>query len=152
MHLVESLQSSGRRVVPAVTYEGMFLLDSNKYAANPQGMQSEVTGMLEKIGAQVLATRPWQDGKLSYPIDGQRKGVHFLTYFTADSLKVHDLDRMVKLSELVLRHLIIRIPEKLVAPMVDMANGRGEVITTFHDSESSGLGDVAPVVAVDAAG
>jgi small subunit ribosomal protein S6 len=108
--------------------------------------------MLEKIGAQVLATRPWQDGKLSYPIDGQRKGVHFLTYFTADSLKVHDLDRMVKLSELVLRHLIIRIPEKLVAPMVDMANGRGEVITTFHDSESSGLGDVAPVVAVDAAG
>lgn len=138
--------------MPAVTYEGMFLLDSNKYAANPQGMQSEVTGMLEKIGAQVLATRPWQDGKLSYPIDGQRKGVHFLTYFTADSLKVHDLDRMVKLSELVLRHLIIRIPEKLVAPMVDMANGRGEVITTFHDSESSGLGDVAPVVAVDAAG
>ena len=152
MHLVESLQSSGRRVVPAVTYEGMFLLDSNKYAANPQGMQSEGTGMLEKIGAQVLATRPWQDGKLSYPIDGQRKGVHFLTYFTADSLKVHDLDRMVKLSELVLRHLIIRIPEKLVAPMVDMANGRGEVITTFHDSESSGLGDVVPVVAVDAAG
>jgi len=138
--------------VPAVTYEGMFLLDSNKYAANPQGMQSEVTGMLEKIGAQVLATRPWQDGKLSYPIDGQRKGVHFLTYFTADSLKVHDLDRMVKLSELVLRHLIIRIPEKLVAPMVEMANGRGEVITTFHDSESSGLGDVVPAVPVDAAG
>ncbi|MFM7160322.1 MAG: 30S ribosomal protein S6 [Planctomycetaceae bacterium] len=138
--------------MPAVTYEGMFLLDSNKYAANPQGMQSEVTGMLEKIGAQVLATRPWQDGKLSYPIDGQRKGVHFLTYFTADSLKVHDLDRMVKLSELVLRHLIIRIPEKLVGPMVDMANGRGEVITTFHDSESSGLGDVVPAVAVDAAG
>ncbi|MFN8858123.1 MAG: hypothetical protein ACK50P_21315 [Planctomycetaceae bacterium] len=54
----------------AVTYEGMFLVDSNKYASNPQGTTGEVLGMLEKIGAQVLATRPWQDGKLAYAIDG----------------------------------------------------------------------------------
>jgi small subunit ribosomal protein S6 len=137
--------------VAAVTYEGMFLVDSNKYASNPQGTTGEVLGMLEKIGAQVLATRPWQDGKLAYAIDGQRKGMHFLTYFTVESRKVHELDRMVKLNESVLRHLIIKLPEKLIAPMVDMANGKGEVITTFHDSDSSSLADVVPaVVAVDA--
>lgn len=138
----------------AVTYEGMFLLDSNKYAANPQALTGEVTALLERIGAQVLATRPWQDGKLSYPINKQRKGVHFLTYFSIDSRKVHDLDRLVKFNESILRHLVIRIPEKLVAPMVEMANGRGEVITTFHDTESSSLGDAAavPAIPVDAAG
>ncbi len=136
----------------AVTYEGMFLLDSNKYASNPQGTTGEVLGMLEKIGAQVLATRPWQDGKLAYAIEGQRKGLHFLTYFTVESRKVHELDRMVKLNESVLRHLIIKLPEKLIAPMVDMANGKGEVITTFHDSDSSSaLTEVVPAaVAVDA--
>lgn len=135
----------------AVTYEGMFLLDSNKYASNPQGTMGEVLGMLEKIGAQVLATRPWQDGKLAYAIDGQRKGMHYLTYFTAESRKVYELDRMVKLNESVLRHLIIKLPEKLIAPMVDMANGKGEVITTFHDSDSSSLSDAVPAaVAVDA--
>jgi small subunit ribosomal protein S6 len=137
--------------VAAVTYEGMFLLDSNKYASNPQGTMGEVLGMLEKIGAQVLATRPWQDGKLAYAIDGQRKGMHYLTYFTAESRKVYELDRMVKLNESVLRHLIIKLPEKLIAPMVDMANGKGEVITTFHDSDSSSLSDAVPAaVAVDA--
>jgi small subunit ribosomal protein S6 len=138
--------------VAAVTYEGMFLLDSNKYASNPQGTTGEVLGMLEKIGAQVLATRPWQDGKLAYAIEGQRKGLHFLTYFTVESRKVHELDRMVKLNESVLRHLIIKLPEKLIAPMVDMANGKGEVITTFHDSDSSSaLTEVVPAaVAVDA--
>jgi len=129
----------------------MFLLDSNKYASNPQGTMGEVLGMLEKIGAQVLATRPWQDGKLAYAIDGQRKGMHYLTYFTAESRKVYELDRMVKLNESVLRHLIIKLPEKLIAPMVDMANGKGEVITTFHDSDSSSLSDAVPAaVAVDA--
>ncbi|MFN8858124.1 MAG: 30S ribosomal protein S6 [Planctomycetaceae bacterium] len=77
--------------------------------------------------------------------------MHFLTYFTVESRKVHELDRMVKLNESVLRHLIIKLPEKLIAPMVDMANGKGEVITTFHDSDSSSLADVVPaVVAVDA--
>lgn len=131
----------------AVTYEGMFLLDSNKYASNPQGTTGDVLGMLEKIGAQVLATRAWQDGKLAYAIEGQRKGLHFLTYFNVESRKVHELDRMVKLSESVLRHLIIKLPEKLIAPMIDMANGKGEVITTFHDSDSSSLSDVVPVAA-----
>ena len=140
--------------MPAVTYEGMFLLDSNKYASNPQAMLGEVQSMLEKIGAQVLATRPWQDGKLSYEIDGHKKGLQFLTYFTVDSLRVHELDRMVKLNESVLRHLIIKLPEKLIGPMVDMANGRGEVITTFHDSESTSLGDAVTAVpaAIETAG
>jgi len=130
----------------------MFLLDSNKYASNPQGTTGEVLGMLEKIGAQVLATRPWQDGKLAYSIENQRKGLHFLTYFTAESRKVHELDRMVKLNEAVLRHLVIKLPEKLIAPMVDMANGKGEVITTFHDSDSPPLAEVVPAVAAIDAG
>jgi len=132
----------------------MFLLDSNKYASNPQGLAAEVVALLERVGAQVLATRPWQDGKLAYPINKQRKGVHFLTYFSIDSRKVHDLDRLVKFNESILRHLIIKLPEKLVTPMVEMANGRGEVITTFHDTESSGVPDAVAVSAipVDAAG
>ena len=39
-----------------VTYEGMFLLDANKYAANPQGVSGEVLALLERVGAKVLGT------------------------------------------------------------------------------------------------
>ena len=35
-----------------VTYEGMFLLDSNKYAANPTGIAGEVQALLERVGAK----------------------------------------------------------------------------------------------------
>lgn len=120
----------------AVTYEGMFLLDSNKYAANPQGITGEVLGILERVGAKVLATRPWQDGKLAYAINGNRKGLHFLVYFTLDSTHVTEIDRLVKFNEAILRHLIINLPVALVEPMVAMATGKGEVITTFHDNEA----------------
>ena len=119
-----------------VTYEGMFLLDSNKYAANPQGSSAEVLALLERVGAKVLATRPWQDGKLSYPVDGHRKGLHFLVYFSMDSRQLHELDRLVKFNETILRHIVIKLPVALIEPMLAMATGKGEVVTTFHDTDA----------------
>lgn len=134
-----------------VTYEGMFLLDSNRYAANPTGVSGEVLAILERVGAKVLATRPWQDGKLSYPIDGNRKGLHFLVYFSLDSRQLTEIDRLVKFNESILRHMLIKLPEALVEPMLAMATGRGEIVTTFRDNDA--LNTDAPIGApVEAVG
>ena len=122
-----------------VTYEGMFLLDSNKYAANPAGIAGEVQAILERVGAKVLATRPWQDGKLAYDIDGHRKGLHFLVYFSMDSTKLFEIDRLVKFNESILRHMVIKLPVALIEPMLNMATGKGEVVTTFRDTDSVAL-------------
>ncbi|OYW15257.1 MAG: 30S ribosomal protein S6, partial [Planctomycetales bacterium 12-60-4] len=57
-------------------YEGMFLLDSNRFSADPDGTQQAVLGMLDRVGAKVVASRPWQEGKLAYPIGNHRKGLY----------------------------------------------------------------------------
>src|SRR5262245_31097151 len=114
----------------------MFLLDSNRYAANPQGVSGEVLAILERVNAKVLATRPWQDGKLSYAIDGHRKGLHFLVYFSMDSRQLAEIDRLVKFNETILRHMLIKLPVALIEPMLAMATGKGEVVTTFHDTDA----------------
>lgn len=95
------------------SYEIMFLLDSGKYATDPEGVTAEVNGILEKIGAEVVAARPWMDGKLAYPIDGHRKGLHYLAYVKVDSHNVPQLQRLCRLSSVVLRHLCILPPEQL---------------------------------------
>lgn len=95
------------------SYEIMFLLDSGKYATDSDAVTAEVNGILEKIGAEVVSARPWMDGKLAYPIEGQRKGLHYLAYVKADSLKVQQLQRLCKLSGVVLRYLCIQPPEQL---------------------------------------
>src|SRR5262245_55823309 len=105
----------------------MFLLDSNKYSANPQGLSGEVLAILERVGAKVLATRPWQDGKLAYSINGHRKGLHFLVYFSMDSRHLGEIERLIKFNESILRHMVIKLPATLVEPMLAMATGRGEV-------------------------
>lgn len=129
-------------VVPApessvATYEGMFILDSNKYASAPDTVAGEVLAMLTRVGATLLASRPWQDSKLTYAINKHRKGVYYLTYFTVDTQKLTELNRLVKLSEVILRHLTLKLDPALIEPMVAMAQGRGEVVSTFKDTEST---------------
>ena len=92
-------------------YEGMFLIDSGKFANDPPGVMTHVRDLLSKTGAAVQSDRVWLDGKLAYPIDGRRRGVHFLVYFQGEGSANTEIARQVRLSDLVLRHIVIRHPE-----------------------------------------
>lgn len=108
-------------------YEGMFLLDSGRFASDPDGMSQSVVDILEKSGATVVAHRPWQDGKLAYEVEGRRRGLHYLTYFRMDTSRVKDLERACKLSDMVLRHMVIRQDPKLFDAMVAALTGHDYV-------------------------
>ncbi len=101
-------------------YEGMFILDSGKFASDPEGMAAEVLGILDKAGATVVEHRPWLDGKLAYPIEGRRKGLHYLAYFKMPGAGADELTRRCKLSDVVLRHLVIKQPQVLFDQMVEV--------------------------------
>ena len=119
------------------TYEGMFLVDSGQYNSNPDGTTSEISTILEKSGASLVASRPWQDGKLAYQVDGHKKGVHILTFFKMPGEGVNELNRSCRLSDIVLRHLVIKHPPSLFDAMVDVLQG--------HDSPSKeGEAEAAP--------
>lgn len=107
-------------------YEGMFLLDSGRYASDPDGMVSEVMDILERIEADVIAHRAWQDGKLAYPINGHRKGLHYLVYFTADSGQMDELSRLVRLNTRIMRHMVIVPPEQLYDLMANSLLNPGQ--------------------------
>ncbi len=117
-------------------YEGMFLLDSGKYAQDPQGTEQTVLGFLQKCGAEVVVHTPWQDGKLAYEIDGHKKGLHYLTYFKMDGSEVTNLNRMCKLSDVVVRQLILEHEPKLFTLMIEhLSDARANATA---DAESFG--------------
>ncbi len=99
-------------------YEGMFLLESGKFASDPEGATQRILDILEKAGATVVAHRPWQDGRLAYEIEKQRKGLHYLVCFRMPGHGVPEITRSCKLSEFVLRHLVIKHPQSLFDAMV----------------------------------
>lgn len=121
-------------------YEGMFILNSGKFGADPDAAGAEVTGIIEKIGGEVVAHRPWQDTKLAYSINGHRKGLYYLVFFTAESTRLNEINRVVQLNENVIRHLVISHQKDLFSRMVEMISG-GDAFRLVESDDS----DDAPV-------
>jgi small subunit ribosomal protein S6 len=107
--------------MPANVYECMFLLDTTKVAGDVTGAAKQLHALLERNHAEVLASRPWDDRRLAYPIKGQKKGLYYLTYFRAEGKRVLNIERDLALNEMVLRYLILHVDPKLVDIMLTLA-------------------------------
>src|SRR5438552_13311281 len=107
--------------MPASVYECMFLLDTNKVAGDVPGAAKQLHAILEKNGAEVLASRPWDERRLTYPIKSHKKGLFYLIYFRAEGPVLTKIEQDVRLNEMILRNLVLRIDPKLVDIMLQVA-------------------------------
>lgn len=104
-------------------YEGMFLVDSGKYATDPDGVTGEIMAVLAKAGATVVAHRPWQDGKLAYEINGMKKGLHYIVCFTMRGAGMKTLIRQCQLNETIVRQMIIAHSQQIFDATVASLTG-----------------------------
>ncbi|HUE14120.1 MAG TPA: 30S ribosomal protein S6 [Planctomycetaceae bacterium] len=116
-------------------YEGMFLLDSGRFATDPKAAADQILGILQKCGGTIVAHRPWQDGRLAYAIKGHRKGLHYLVYFKMPAEHVRDVTRACSLNELVLRHVVVQHPLVLFDAMVQAISGEWHPHEAAHEEE-----------------
>lgn len=115
-------------------YEGMFLVDSGKYATDPDGVTSEIMSVLAKAGATVVAHRPWQDGKLAYEINGMKKGLHYIVCFTMPGSGMKTLIRQCQLNETIVRQMIIAHSQQIFDATVASLTGANP---PAHDSDAA---------------
>lgn len=104
-------------------YETLFILDSNKYVRDTNGVSMSLPQMVEKLGGEVLLSRMWNEQKLAFPIDGHKKGTYWIMYFKVESTKLTELERACHLNEAILRQLTVRIDPKLIDLLVANAKG-----------------------------
>jgi small subunit ribosomal protein S6 len=128
--------------MPANVYECMFLLDTNKVAGDIPTAQKQIHALLERNHAEILASRPWDERRLAYPVKGHKKGLYYLTYFRAESPNIVNLERDIALSEMILRVLILHVEEKLVEPLLAVARTEHAVAlqTVNEPPEDEALG------------
>lgn len=107
-------------------YENMVILDSNKYAQDPNGLAGLIPGLVGKVGGEVLVSRLWNEQKLAYPIEGHKKGTYWLTYFRLDSLKLSDLTREIRISENIIRSMTLKVEPRLVDALIEHAKTGGK--------------------------
>lgn len=88
-------------------YEAMFLFDNNT-AHDWATMTGEVDRLFSRIEARPEVVVKFDDRKLAYPIRGRKRGTYVLSYFHSDPTRIGDLERDARLSEYLLRVLVLR--------------------------------------------
>lgn len=88
-------------------YEGMFLFDAGR-VSEWSAVEQELTRLFERIGATQRVAIKYDERKLAYEIKKRKRGLYVLVYFEADSQKIGELERDARLSEVLLRVLILR--------------------------------------------
>ncbi len=90
----------------ARNYEGMFLFGTAA-TANVDAALATVRGFIEKHGGSVHVLKKWDDRKLAYEVEKQQRGLYVLAFFNAPTSAVAQIEREVRLSDEVLRVLIL---------------------------------------------
>ena len=128
--------------MPANVYESMFLLDTNKVAGDVPAAAKQLHTILERNQAEILASRPWDERRLAYPIKGHKKGLYYLMYFRTEGKNISSIERDCALNETILRALILNIDPKLVEIMLQLARDEHAValqtVTEPPDDDLSG--------------
>jgi small subunit ribosomal protein S6 len=94
-----------------------------------------VHGILERNKATVLASRPWDERSLAYPVKGNKRGLYLLTYFRAESPSLTKIDQDCRINESVLRQLVLKVEPKLVDQLVAQASASAEEQSAAADKD-----------------
>lgn len=88
-------------------YEAMFLLPPSA-SADLDGALGLVRSIVERHAGQVLVLKKWDERRLAYEIDKQKRGLYILCYFSGPGSAIAAIERDVALSTDVLRVLLTR--------------------------------------------
>ena len=134
----------------ANVYEGLYILDSNRFGRDPETVSSQVPAMIEKIGGEILVSRLWEERRLAFPIKGHRKGTYWLTYFRLDATKLGDLKRQCQITEDIIRVMFLKVEPRIVDTLVAHAKSAPVVVAPVTEEAKpivEGLDDEAlPIV------
>ena len=71
--------------------------------------------IIERTGGEVSEQNNWGRRKLAYEIDHRTDGFYFVMEFTVGERTLVELKRILRVSDDVLRHIIVKLPENRTA-------------------------------------
>ena len=99
-------------------YEVLYILRADLEDDKVQDAVKRVNTLIERSGGTIDRTNLWGKRKLAYEVKHQKEGSYVLQDFQIGPDRVPELEAALKITEEVLRHLIVRKPEKVAVPPV----------------------------------
>ena len=94
-------------------YEILFIADPNLGEPEVDALTTQIQGYAEKEGALIQKVEKWGKKRLAYPVGRHREGSYVLLVVEGQGAIVKEVERRIKVTDGVVRHLTVRVDEEL---------------------------------------
>ena len=127
-------------------YESLYIVDATLTDEQVDAIAAKYSSVITNEGGEVQAAGRWDKRRLAYEVKERREGTYILMYFTGEAPVAKELDRVQRIADDVLRHIIVRVePEH-----IDMSR-IGQQQASVEAPASEGPAAQEPVAALDEA-
>ena len=120
-------------------YEILYIVNPNFERKKIDDTMNEIDIRLKKTKSKIINHIIWGKKRLAYTMQGHKYGTYVLLHYeSGDQKKLDEFDSWLKLSNLVVRHMIVRLdkePDVLESVEGELPKGRKEVLETDKDKD-----------------
>ena len=92
-------------------YELIYILKPEAGEAEVAELQTQVESIIARVGGTLDKTEAWGRRKMAYDIGKHKEGFYVLHFISGTGELMKEIDRRLKVTEGLLRHLIVRVDE-----------------------------------------
>ena len=94
-------------------YELLYIVNSNFERKKIDEAMNEIDSRIKKTKSKIINHIIWGKKKLAYPMQGHKYGTYILVHYQGGNKdKLDEFDSWLKLSDMVIRHMIVRIEKE----------------------------------------
>ena len=93
-------------------YELVYVISPDASDEQVADLHTQVEAIIQRIGGQLEKTENWGRRKLAYEIGRHKEGTYVLEVINGGGELMKEIDRRLKVSDLVIRHLVVRVDEE----------------------------------------
>ena len=91
-------------------YEMLYIVNPNFERKNIDEIKNEIESRLNKTKSKIINHMIWGKKKLAYPIQKHKYGTYIMVHYNGGNKNALDeFNSWLKLSDLVIRHMIVRL-------------------------------------------
>ena len=94
-------------------YELVYVVSPEVGEEGVSDLHTQVDGIITDLGGRIEKTENWGRRRLAYEIGKHKEGTYVIELIEGPGTVVSELDRKLKVLDIVLRHLVVRVDEDL---------------------------------------
>ena len=95
------------------TYEQLFIVNTAATDVEVDALLEQLTGIIKASGGNLDKTDKWGVRKLAYRVNRQTEGIYILLCFSAGAKAIHELERRLRVADLVMKFITVRMDERM---------------------------------------